>query len=166
MLYICRRFTTSLGWTGRRPVQWRVFLFGWRGVHGGGYSWDNRNWSTPLWISGYCKVRPAIFVNIKRHTSDWRSIYGHIDFLGKGATSLLEDVGCTCHEFYLFNWHDFLVSVKSSDRRRVARTTLFFPVRRVVRQPSSIVWYTKDVWQLHRKWFYSKSHCHVWQFHE
>ena len=46
-------------------------------------------------------MRPAMFVNVKRHTGDSRSIYGHIDFLGKGATSLLEDVGGTS-KIYLF----------------------------------------------------------------
>ena len=33
-----------------------------------------------------------LMVGIIEMTGDTRSIYGHIDFLGKGGTSLLEDV--------------------------------------------------------------------------
>ncbi|KAF5344140.1 hypothetical protein D9758_008856 [Tetrapyrgos nigripes] len=58
-----------------------------------------------------------------------RSIYGHIDFLGKGSTSLLEDVGG--------------YTIEESSRRLV-RPPFFLSLRRLVGSSSNPSWSAKD----------------------
>ena len=70
---------------------------GGRWIHRRGYPWNRGYWPAALRVKEYGKVcSPLCTAALSRFTDiliwNARSIYGHIDFLGKGATSLLEDV--------------------------------------------------------------------------
>jgi DNA polymerase epsilon subunit 2 len=62
----------------------------------------------------------------------FRSIYGHIDFLGKGATSLLEDVRESFLVLAGISWfNQYIGTICSSHPRRTSRPSFLFSVGRM-----------------------------------
>lgn len=155
-----------IGCSWWRLVYWRMFCVGRGRVHGGSQVGDYCHRTTSLWDSRDCSVSFVLcFEGYQTHC--WRSsIYGHIDFLGKGATSLLEDVRYHFKLAVFRTWSTGPVPICCAGTGGTSRASFLFPFGRMAWSSTNAARPAKDVWQLHRKWLYSQSHRTVWKLYK
>jgi hypothetical protein len=111
------------------------------------------------------------FFGITKNNAISSSIFGHIDFLGKGATTPLEDVGAwRRHRVPLCShkYSDFFLadSICPPNPARFLGHELFPLLGRLAGPSGHVARSSENLRQLHRKQFHSKGHRVLRQFYE